>query len=123
MGVTAMVSRRIGERDPDAAAVVTGQAVWIGAVLAIMALWLKLMRKESKTLEHRAPTPSVKMKAKRVGWGYIEGVYHCEECAFAGHYFTTGAGPCHICNKKIHRHVAKWSKVKKKWIFKGDDHE
>ncbi len=36
MGVTAMVSRRIGEKDPDAAAVVTGQAIWIGAALAIV---------------------------------------------------------------------------------------
>ncbi len=36
MGVTAMVSRRIGEKDPDAAAVVTGQAIWIGAGLAIV---------------------------------------------------------------------------------------
>jgi putative MATE family efflux protein len=35
MGVTAMVSRRIGEKRPDAAAVVTGQAIWVGAVLAI----------------------------------------------------------------------------------------
>jgi len=36
MGVTAMVSRRIGEKDPEAAAVVTGQAIWIGAALAIV---------------------------------------------------------------------------------------
>lgn len=36
MGVTAMVSRRIGEKDPDAAAVATGQAIWIGAVLAVV---------------------------------------------------------------------------------------
>ena len=34
MGVTAMVSRRIGAKDADAAAKVTGQAIWIGAVLA-----------------------------------------------------------------------------------------
>jgi len=36
MGVTAMVSRSIGEKDPEAAAVVTGQAVWIGVGLAIL---------------------------------------------------------------------------------------
>jgi putative MATE family efflux protein len=36
MGVTAMVARRIGEKDPDAAAVVTGQAIWIGAALAVV---------------------------------------------------------------------------------------
>ena len=36
MGVTAMVSRRIGEKDPEAAAVITGQAIWIGAALAIV---------------------------------------------------------------------------------------
>ena len=36
MGVTAMVSRRIGAKDPDAAALVTGQAIWIGAALAIL---------------------------------------------------------------------------------------
>ena len=34
MGVTAMVSRRIGARDPLAAAYVVGQAIWVGAVLA-----------------------------------------------------------------------------------------
>lgn len=34
MGVTAMVSRRIGEKDAVAAAYVTGQAIWVGAVLA-----------------------------------------------------------------------------------------
>jgi len=36
MAVTAMVSRRIGAKDRDAAARVTGQAIWIGAVLAVV---------------------------------------------------------------------------------------
>ncbi|MEM9333515.1 MAG: MATE family efflux transporter [Pseudomonadota bacterium] len=36
MGVTAMVSRRIGEGDRDAAAAVTGQAIWIGAAMSIL---------------------------------------------------------------------------------------
>ncbi|MGI9270973.1 MAG: MATE family efflux transporter [Woeseiaceae bacterium] len=35
MGVTAMVSRRIGAKDVDAAACVTGQALWVGAALSI----------------------------------------------------------------------------------------
>jgi len=35
MGVTAMISRRIGARDPIAAAYVMGQAIWVGAALAI----------------------------------------------------------------------------------------
>ncbi len=35
MGVTAMVSRRIGERRPDDAATVAGQAVLVGAVIAL----------------------------------------------------------------------------------------
>lgn len=35
MGVTAMVSRRIGAKDPDAAAQVTGQAILVGGVLAV----------------------------------------------------------------------------------------
>lgn len=34
MAVTAMVSRRIGAKEPNAAAAVTGQAIWVGAVLA-----------------------------------------------------------------------------------------
>jgi len=34
MGVTAMVSRRIGAKDRDAAAHVTGQAIWVGGALA-----------------------------------------------------------------------------------------
>ena len=35
MGVTAMISRRIGANDRDSAAQVAGQALWIGAVLAV----------------------------------------------------------------------------------------
>lgn len=36
MGVTAMVSRRIGAGDADGAAAVTGQAIWVGAAMAII---------------------------------------------------------------------------------------
>ena len=36
MGVTAMVSRRIGENNRRGAATVTGQAIWVGAVLSII---------------------------------------------------------------------------------------
>ncbi|MEQ9563546.1 MAG: MATE family efflux transporter, partial [Woeseiaceae bacterium] len=36
MGVTAMVSRRIGAKNPDGAAMVTGQAIWVGAALSIV---------------------------------------------------------------------------------------
>ena len=36
MGLTAMVSRRIGANDANAAAEVTGQAIWIGAVMSII---------------------------------------------------------------------------------------
>lgn len=36
MGVTAMVSRRIGAKDREAAAGVTGQALWFGALLSIV---------------------------------------------------------------------------------------
>jgi putative MATE family efflux protein len=36
MGVTAMVSRRIGAKDRDAAAHVTGQALWVGGALAVV---------------------------------------------------------------------------------------
>lgn len=36
MGVTATVSRRIGEKSAEAAAVAAGQAIWIGAVLALV---------------------------------------------------------------------------------------
>ena len=36
MGVTAMVARRIGAKDNDAAARVTGQAIWIGALVSIL---------------------------------------------------------------------------------------
>ncbi len=36
MGVTAMISRRIGAKDPEEAAQVAGQAIWVGAVLAIL---------------------------------------------------------------------------------------
>ena len=36
MGLTAMVARRIGEKDREAAALVTGQSIWIGAILSIV---------------------------------------------------------------------------------------
>ena len=36
MGLTAMVARRIGEKDAEAAALVTGQSIWIGVVLSIL---------------------------------------------------------------------------------------
>lgn len=36
MGVTAMVSRRIGAKNPEGAAQVAGQAIWVGAALAII---------------------------------------------------------------------------------------
>ncbi len=35
MGVTAMVARRIGAQDPDGAARVTGQAIWVGGIAAV----------------------------------------------------------------------------------------
>ncbi|MGI9249334.1 MAG: MATE family efflux transporter [Woeseiaceae bacterium] len=36
MGLTAMVARRIGAKDAEAAAHVTGQSIWLGAVLSIV---------------------------------------------------------------------------------------
>ncbi len=36
MGVTAMVSRRIGAKDPQGAAAVTGQSIWVAAVLSLL---------------------------------------------------------------------------------------
>ncbi len=36
MGITAMVSRRVGAKNIDAAARVTGQALWLGAVMSIL---------------------------------------------------------------------------------------
>lgn len=36
MGLTAMVARRIGEKDAEAAARVTGQSIWIGLLLSIV---------------------------------------------------------------------------------------
>ena len=35
MGITAMVSRRIGAKDPEGAAQVTGQSIWVGALLSV----------------------------------------------------------------------------------------
>lgn len=36
MGTTAMVARRIGEKNPEAAAFVAGQALWIGAAVSVL---------------------------------------------------------------------------------------
>jgi len=60
MGVTAMVSRRVGAGERDAAANVTGQAIWIGAAMSILigvpgALYaadmLRIMGAESGVIE------------------------------------------------------------------------
>ena len=47
MGLTAMVSRRIGAGDPDAAASVTGQAIWLGVALSIVIGTLGVMHAEA----------------------------------------------------------------------------
>lgn len=39
-GLTAMVSRRIGKSDPEGAAAVTGQAIWVGLMLSIVVGYL-----------------------------------------------------------------------------------
>jgi putative MATE family efflux protein len=36
MGVTALIARRIGERDPEAAAVVAGQTIWVGVATGVL---------------------------------------------------------------------------------------
>ncbi|MBU2678383.1 MAG: MATE family efflux transporter [Gammaproteobacteria bacterium] len=36
VGLTAMVARRVGEKDAEGAAAVTGQSIWIGAVLSVV---------------------------------------------------------------------------------------
>ena len=36
MGVTAMISRRVGAKDPVAAAYVMGQAIWVGAAISVV---------------------------------------------------------------------------------------
>jgi putative MATE family efflux protein len=36
MGVTALIARRIGERDPEAAAVVAGQTLWVGVAVSVV---------------------------------------------------------------------------------------
>lgn len=36
LSVTATVSRRIGEKNPEAAAIVAGQSIWIGGILALV---------------------------------------------------------------------------------------
>lgn len=36
MGLTAMVARRIGEKNAEAAALVTGQSIWFGALLSVV---------------------------------------------------------------------------------------
>jgi putative MATE family efflux protein len=36
MAATAMVARRIGEQNPEAAAVVAGQAIWVGAFISVL---------------------------------------------------------------------------------------
>ena len=36
MGLTAMVARRTGAKDPEGAAAVTGQSVWLGLILSVV---------------------------------------------------------------------------------------
>lgn len=91
-------------------------------ILAVIFIIRRIILDRSYWWHHLPPSPSVH-KAEKVGKGYIKGIYHCENCNFAGHFFTTGTGPCHYCLKKMHKHTAKWSKIRKIWIFKEDKHE
>jgi len=43
MGLTAMISRRIGAKDPVAAAYVMGQAIWVGAVISLVVATLGII--------------------------------------------------------------------------------
>ena len=43
MAVTAMVARRIGEKNTEAANVIAGQTLWVGAVVAVMVAMLGLL--------------------------------------------------------------------------------
>lgn len=36
MGTTALIARRIGEKDPDAASLAAGQAVWVGVIVSVL---------------------------------------------------------------------------------------
>ncbi len=36
MGTTALIARRIGEKDPDAASLTAGQAIWIGVLVSVV---------------------------------------------------------------------------------------
>jgi hypothetical protein len=74
-------------------------------------------------MRHHPPTASVKTRAKRYLFGYVGGVYHCPKCDFAGHFFTVGVGPCRTCGQKIHQKIARWSRLKKRWIFKKRQQE
>ena len=35
MGATAMVARRVGENNPDAASIVAGQVIWLGVFVSV----------------------------------------------------------------------------------------
>ncbi len=58
MGVTAMVSRRIGAKDPDGAARTTGQAIWLGAAIAVATGTLGVIYAEDM-LQLMGASPSV----------------------------------------------------------------
>ena len=81
MGVTAMVSRRIGAKDRDAAASVTGQAIWIGAVMSLVigisgvifaADMLRLMGASASVVETGRGFAAVPLRAT----GEVAGVLH-----------------------------------------------
>jgi len=88
------------------------------AFIALIAIFYKFARKKSIVYHHVPPSQSVPKRAKKVGGGYVEGVYHCEPCNVAGHIFTLGPGACKLCGEKMHLHVAKWSATRKLWIFR-----
>lgn len=102
------------------------------AMLALMAFTLILTyfmvrmsaRNQVKAsgAKHDKPTTTAKKKHFKAGGGYISGIYHCEDCNVAGHICTLGAGPCHKCGKKMHRHEARWDNFSGKWVFRKDEH-
>jgi putative MATE family efflux protein len=58
MGVTAMISRRIGAKNQDGAARVAGQAIWIGAIVAAIIAFIGI-NFAAELLEMMGASPSV----------------------------------------------------------------
>lgn len=48
---------------------------------------------------------------------FVQGIFHCEKCDIAGHYYTLGITPCYDCGEHMVEREARWEPISQRWVF------